>query len=101
MVKRNIVGYIKQQVMNLRLKILNWSVWIVIISTYILPYQTTDGFATRFGYPLTYLTVYKTDIHISLLMSNLLNPLTFVIDVLIVYLITNFLYNKFKKSKKI
>jgi hypothetical protein len=87
--------------MNLRLKILNWSVWIVIISTYILPYQTTDGFATTFGYPLTYLTVYKTDIHVSLLMSNLLNPFTFFIDVLIVYFLINFVYSKLKKSKPV
>lgn len=53
--------------MNFNIKNFNRAAWITLLITYVLPYQWTDGFATKFGYPLPFLTVYKTSISNSLL----------------------------------
>ncbi len=73
-------------------KFFNWSAWITLLITYVLPYQSTDRLSTDFGYPLPFLTVYKTSINSSapsLLMLNNINPLTLTINILIVYFVIN------------
>lgn len=85
--------------MNLNKKIFNWAAWITLIATYILPYQSTDGFATKFGYPFSFLTIYGTHINVSLLKSLSLNPLILIIDVVIVYLLIKLAYKLLEKTK--
>ena len=76
--------------MKFNKKFLNCSAWITIGTAYILPYQSTDGFATHFGYPFAFLTIYKTSINISLLMTNLIYLLPLVLNILIIYFVISF-----------
>jgi hypothetical protein len=85
--------------MNFSKRILNWAAWVTLIATYLLPYQSTDGFATKFGYPFSFLTVYDAPINTSLSASLSLNPLTLAIDVMIFYFIIKHAYKLFEKIK--
>jgi hypothetical protein len=40
-------------------KFFNWSAWIILVFTYTLPYQSADGFTTKYGYPFPFLTIYN------------------------------------------
>lgn len=85
--------------MNLNKKFLNWAAWIILLLAYVLPYQSTDGFATRFGYPIPFLITYNTKISGSLLSSAQLKVLAFIIDILIVYFVINLADRQLKKVK--
>jgi hypothetical protein len=87
-------------------KLFNWSAWITLVITYILPYQSqsADGFATHFGYPFSFLTVYKTSINTSLFKTELIDILALAINIFIVYIVINFvnvLWGKVKSRKDI
>jgi len=41
--------------MKFNKKFFNWSAWLTLFITYVVPYQSTDGFATYFGYPFSFL----------------------------------------------
>lgn len=85
--------------MKFNKKFFNWSAWIILLITYVLPYQSTDGFATKFGYPFAFLTVYKTSAGHTLLMSQSLNILILTINILIVYFVINFANAQLLKKK--
>lgn len=85
--------------MKFNKKLFNWSAWVTIIISYVLPYQSTDGFATHFGYPFSFLTVYKASINTSLLRSESLNLPAFAINILIIYFIINFANSLLVKHK--
>lgn len=89
--------------MKFNKRFFNWSVWVTLLLTYILPYQSTDGFATKYGYPFSFFTVYNTKmIKISLLSSNSINALLLAIDILIVYFViyaANELLNKRRSDR--
>jgi hypothetical protein len=76
--------------MSFNKKFFNLAAWITLFITYVFPYQSTDGFATHFGYPFSFLTVYKTSIKTSLLKSENVDLLTLAIDILIIYFVINF-----------
>lgn len=95
-----------RKVISLKFKksYLNWSAWITLILTYVLPYQSTDGFATKFGYPIPFLTTHDVPIDTTLLKSLDVNILSLAIDIMIVYFVINFAYGlvvKFKSNKDI
>jgi hypothetical protein len=85
--------------MNFNKKFFNWSAWITLLITYVLPYQSTDGFVTKLGYPFPFLTVYKTSAGRSLLMSQNLNVFILAINILIVYFVINFANAQLSKVK--
>ena len=85
--------------MKFNKKYLNWSAWITVLLAYVLPYRSTDGFATTFGYPFPFLTTHKTSINISLLMDESINPLYLALNILIIYLLINFTYGYLVKMK--
>lgn len=74
------------------MKKINWkhfnsAMWIEIVLSYLLPFHVKDHFQYQVGFPVPYLSVYNTEIGISPLMSMHLNPLGFLFDALIIYLI--------------
>lgn len=73
--------------MRFNKKNLNYSAWIVILLTYILPSHNFGEFATDFGYPISYLTIYDTTLSKTLLSSFNVNISTLAMDILIIYLI--------------
>jgi len=85
--------------MKFNKKFFNWSAWITLIISYVLPYQSTDGFAANFGYPFSFLTVYNTPINTSLLRSESLNLPAFAINILIIYFIISFVNAQLVKAK--
>lgn len=84
--------------MKFNKKIFNAAAWITLIITYVLPYQSTNGIGTIFGYPFPFLTVYKT-INTSLLNSFYVNILTLAIDIFIVYFVIRFVSILFSKKR--
>ncbi|MCT4544517.1 MAG: hypothetical protein N4A63_13300 [Vallitalea sp.] len=79
-------------------KILNYAAWITLLLTYLLPYQSTDGFATGFGYPISFLTVYDTKINRSLINTININILSFIADIGAIYIV---IYLAYKISVKV
>jgi len=65
-------------------KLFNWSAWITVIIAYVFPYQSKDGIATNFGYPFSFLIVYKVPINRSL------NLPAFAFNILIIYSLITF-----------
>lgn len=66
-------------------RLFNLAAWMTIILTYILPYKSRDGFATNFGWPFEFFTVYDKPINKTIIMSTLTNPLALLLDILVVY----------------
>ena len=40
-------------------KILSWSISISLLTAYLLPGTSSDGFAFKFGYPFKFFTIYN------------------------------------------
>jgi hypothetical protein len=82
-------------------RLFNWSAWVTLALTYVLPYQSTDGFATQYGYPFPFLTSYSNDtLRASLLASNGINVISLALDILIIYF-TLFFVNKLFIGKRV
>ena len=80
-------------------KLFNWSAWIVLGLTYIVPYQI-DGLAMKCGFPLRFWKIYiNTTPNSSLLNSSSLNLIELLINILIAYLIISFIYKLYIKQK--
>jgi hypothetical protein len=80
----------------------NWSLWITLLSTYVLPYQSTDGFVAKYGYPFPFFTIHNTNrIGLTLLMSNTIDVVLLAIDIFIVYLVIYFIYAILIKRKSV
>jgi hypothetical protein len=78
--------------MKINKKVLNWSIWLTLLMTYVLPYQSQskDGFSTNFGYPFPFFTVYKTPIQTSLLMSRTISLMPLILNITIIYFAIKF-----------
>lgn len=81
------------------------SIIVVLLTVPLLPYFYSDGFESKFGYPLPYFTTFnlapirKNEI---LLMRISINILTFFVDVVLVYLLfvlVSFLIKKLKNNR--
>jgi len=80
-------------------KLLNWSTWITLVLTYIVPYQI-DGLAIKCGFPIRFWKIYIfTTPNSSLLNSSSLNLLELAINILIIYFIISFIYKLYIKQK--
>ncbi|WP_042274497.1 hypothetical protein [Faecalimicrobium dakarense] len=89
--------------MNFNRKILNWSIIITLLTAYIIPGQSSDGFAFKYGYPYRFFTMYNTEINAgsTIMNSTLFNIDRFILNILIMYF-TFHILNKFinKRSRK-
>lgn len=80
-------------------KLFNWSIWIALILTYIVPYQI-DGLAMKCGFPIRFWKIYIfTTPNSSLLNSSSLNLFELAINILIIYLIISLIYKLYIKQK--
>ncbi len=83
-------------------KLFNWSAWIALVLTYIVPYQI-DGLAMKCGFPIRFWIIHiNTTPDSSLLNSSSLNLFELAINILIIYLIISFIYKLYimQKSKE-
>lgn len=82
--------------MNINSKILKWSIIITLLTAYIIPGQSLDGFAFKYGYPFGFFTIYNTEISVgdTILNSTLFNIAKFGLNVLVIYFIF-YILNKF------
>ncbi|MEA4988135.1 MAG: hypothetical protein VB095_08750 [Anaerovorax sp.] len=80
-------------------KILNSAFWIEIILSYLLPFKVVDNFQYKIGCPITFISVYDTEIGANPLMSMHLNPLGLLLNGVIIYLIISVAVNAYHKFK--
>ena len=80
-------------------KLFNWSAWIALVLTYIVPYQI-DGLAVKCGFPIRFWKIYTNNTpNSSLLNSSSLNLLELAINILIIYLIISIINKLYIKLK--
>lgn len=80
-------------------KLFNWSAWIALILTYIVPYQI-DDLSVKFGFPIRFWQFYiNKSPNSSLLNSSDLNLLELTFNILIIYLIISTVYKLYIKQK--
>lgn len=88
--------------MKFKRSFFNWSLWITLLSTYVLPYKSTDGLSAKYGYPFPFFTVHNTNrIGLTLLMSNTIDVVLLAADILIVYLVIFFIFQILIKRKSV
>lgn len=80
-------------------KILNSAFWIEVVLSYLLPFRVRNDFQYQVGVPMSFISVYDTDIGINPLMSMHLNPLALLFDVFVIYLIILVCVRSYKKFK--
>jgi len=80
-------------------KFLNWSAWIALVLTYIVPYQI-DGLAMKCGFPIRFWKIYiSTTPNSSLMNSSSLNLFELLINILIIYLVISFICKLYIKQR--
>ena len=80
-------------------KVFNCAAWITLLITYIFPYNSTNASSTCFGYPFSFLTVYKTSINTSLFKTENIDLFPLAIDILLVFFVINFIMILLRKLK--
>lgn len=80
-------------------KIFNLALWIEIALSLLLPFKVTDGFRYQIGFPTPFISVYAAGFGINPLMSMHLNPLGFVFDGIIIYLIISACIKAYQKFR--
>lgn len=80
-------------------KLLNLSFWLEIGLSYVLPFKTTDNFQYEIGFPIPFLSIHDTAIGVNPLMSMGLNPLSLLLNGIIIYLILSFSTKIYQKLK--
>lgn len=92
--------------MKLKKIFMVYSVILVILTVFLLPYNYSDGIKFMFGYPIAFFTIYDLVNPMKsneiLLMRTNIDLLGFIIDVFLIYWLINViqkLLNKFKKSR--
>lgn len=76
----------------------NIAVWVEIILAYIMPFRKINEIEAQVGYPIPFISVYDSSLGVNPMMSMNLNPLKFLINVIIIYYIIISIikvYNKF------
>ena len=82
-------------------KLLNTAFWVEIMMSYVLPFQVVNSMEYQIGYPMPFLSFYNTTVGISPLTSMSFNPLGFLFNGVILYLIilaVMRVYRKFKSN---
>ncbi|MCI8295989.1 MAG: hypothetical protein HFG22_08925 [Lachnospiraceae bacterium] len=67
-------------------RIVNLALWLEVILSYLLPFQVTDTFQYRAGFPMPFLSVHAGSPGISPFLSMHLDPVGLLLDVTILYL---------------
>ena len=88
-----------------------WSLLLCIFIPYFIPSNySNEGIGNHtFGFPIKYITIHQKEPYSVWLFDNLfsgndgmaINPATFLLNVLIIYLIIRFAANKMKKRKDV
>lgn len=84
-------------------KILNAAFWIEIVLSYLLPFKVTDAFQYQVGFPIPFITLYDAKLNTNLFTSMHLNPISLLVDGIVIYVIISFCikaYHNFKYSRK-
>lgn len=81
-------------------KVLNCAFWIEITLSYVLPFSVHGSSQYRVGFPIPFLTIYNGNMGVNPLMSMHLNPLSLLIDGIIIYLIIGLVVKIYGKLKK-
>lgn len=68
-------------------KVLNCAFWIEITLSYVLPFSVHGSSQYRVGFPIPFLTIHDGNIGVNPFMSMHLDPLSLLIDGIIIYLI--------------
>ncbi len=80
-------------------KIFNLALWIEVLLSYVLPFEVIDNFEYKIGFPIPFLSIYETPIGINPLSSASLNPLGFLLNGFIIFLLIMFTENLYYKVK--
>ncbi len=80
-------------------KIVNAALWIEIVLSYFLPFKVTNDFQYQAGFPMAFISVYDTKPAISPFMSMHFNPIGFVLDVFVIYLVIWGLIKLYQKKR--
>ncbi len=72
---------------KMNLTILNIAIWIEIALSYILPFNVVDDEEYLVGFPFEYLTAYNNNLDVNPLRSMHINPLIFLANVAVIYLL--------------
>lgn len=89
----------RMAVKTINWKILNLSFWIEVVLSYVLPFQTTDNFQYKIGFPIPFLSIYDAAIGVNPLMSMSLNPLGLLLNGIIIYWVISFSSGAYQKLK--
>lgn len=68
-------------------KLMNISAWTAIILAYVLPFKVVSESQNRVGFPIFFISVYDAPMNVNPLMSMHLNPVAFIANVVIFYVI--------------
>ena len=82
------------------LKTLNISAWLIVISTYLLPFREYDGFETSIGYPIPFISVHNVPNGRAPFSSMYVNVLAMLLNVVIIYIIFSVIKVIWKRYKK-
>lgn len=83
-------------------KRLNIAFWTEIVLSYFLPFKFIDNFQYEVGFPISFLTLYDTATGIgsSPFTSMYLNPLAFLVNGILIYLLISFTIKMYHKIKQ-
>lgn len=82
-------------------KVLNCAFWIEITLSYVLPFSVHGSSQYRVGFPIPFLTIHSGNIGVNPLMSMHLNPLSLLIDGIIIYFIIGLVVKIYGRLKKL
>lgn len=66
-------------------KLINLSAWLVVILSYVLPFERDDFIGIHAGFPLSFMTIYEIEGQRNLLSAYRLDLLVFLLDVVLIY----------------
>lgn len=76
----------EEQMKRINWKILNYAFWTELILSYVLPFTVHGNSQYRVGFPISFLSFHNGSIGVNPLMSMHLNPLTLLVNCIIIYL---------------
>ncbi|MGL4913968.1 MAG: hypothetical protein ACRC3Y_16220 [Romboutsia sp.] len=87
--------------MNFNKKVLNWSIIISLLSAYVLPGKSHDGFGFEYGYPVRFFTRFNMPIKAgdTILNSTNIDLGSLIMNVFIIYFVIYFLDRIISKIK--
>ncbi|WP_458120352.1 hypothetical protein [Paenibacillus sp. Z6-24] len=81
-------------------KLINLSAWLVVILSYVLPFEPGDNIGIQIGFPLSFMTIYEIEGQRNLLSAYRMDLLAFLLDAALLYgvsLVCLRLYKHFRR----